>query len=346
MKDFLKKFNISLENYEKTGLEWEKLMVIKKDFEEYCLELEPPAKYLIERFHKAKNVHSVRYRIKDPEHLVAKIIRKKIDEPERDITIDNYRTEITDLIGIRILHLFKDDWIQINEFITKNWQLYEDTTAYHREGDSAEYIEYFEKNNCKVKIHPFGYRSVHYLIKTQPSKELYIAEIQVRTIFEEAWSEIDHKVRYPYDMDNKLLSQFLVIFNRLAGSSDEMGSFVKYLKNELTEKERIHLELMMQKNIIIDELKEKINKLEIEPKVISGFETTLEKIRALSNRESFNMNFEIPDMSNFKIPTLEDFAFNIEMPKIDLSSYPIKPIDTEKLKKGISKPENKKNRKK
>ena len=62
---------------------------------------------------------------------------------------------------------------------------------------------------------------------------MHIAEIQVRTIFEEGWSEIDHKIRYPYDADNPVLGQFLVVFNRLAGSADEMGSFVKLLKRKL-----------------------------------------------------------------------------------------------------------------
>ncbi len=336
MEKFLKKYNIPLEDFEKTGLVWDGLMTIKEDFNTYRLELEPPAKYLIERFHKANNVHSVRYRIKDSEHLIAKIIRKKISEPTREITIENYKTELTDLIGLRILHLFKDDWIQIHNFITNSWELHEKPIAYHREGDSSEYINHFKKNDCDVKVHPFGYRSVHYLLKTQPSKELYVAEIQVRTIFEEAWSEIDHSVRYPYDMDNKLLSQFLVILNRLAGSSDEMGSYVKYLKRELSEREAKHQKLVEEKNDIIDELRSKISKLEIEPKEVLSFETALDKMRTLSETDNFQFNFKLPEMPDFELPSLENIDFKFEVPSFEEPSFPSDTQSKKPLMKGKS----------
>jgi hypothetical protein len=59
-------------------------------------------------------------------------------------------------------------------------------------------------------------------------------ELQVRTIFEEGWSEIDHRIRYPRQSDNPYLANFLAIFNRLAGSADEMGTFIKALAGHVT----------------------------------------------------------------------------------------------------------------
>jgi putative GTP pyrophosphokinase len=38
---------------------------------------------------------------------------------------------------------------------------------------------------------------VHYVVRTQAKKQRYFVEIQLRTLFEEGWSEIDHAVRYP-----------------------------------------------------------------------------------------------------------------------------------------------------
>ena len=64
-------------------------------------------------------VHSTRVRLKDPDHLLEKIVRKRADK--RDITIRNYRTEITDLIGARALHLFKTDWPEIHWKIVDTW---------------------------------------------------------------------------------------------------------------------------------------------------------------------------------------------------------------------------------
>jgi hypothetical protein len=55
----------------------------------------------------------------------------------------------------------------------------------------------------------------------------------VRTIFEEGWSEIDHNIRYPNFSDNPLTNNLLMILNRLAGSADEMSSFVQELSSYL-----------------------------------------------------------------------------------------------------------------
>ena len=63
---------------------------------------------------------------------------------------------------------------------------------------------------------------------------------------EDGWSEIDHRIRYPYDVDNPILSQYLFIFNRLAGSADEMASFVRLLKSNFEEKDRAIKELREQ----------------------------------------------------------------------------------------------------
>nr|WP_279286182.1 hypothetical protein [Clostridium thermarum] len=77
----------------------------------------------------------------------------------------------------------------------------------------------------------------NYVIKSHPTNEIIFAEIQVRTIFEEAWRELDHDVRYPYDMDNELLRSYLIMFNRSAGTTDEMGSFINHLADNLREQE-------------------------------------------------------------------------------------------------------------
>lgn len=317
MNEFLNRINISEEKYLETGLVWEDLLAIKDDFIAFRPELIAPAKYLVERFHDTNKVHSVRFRVKNPDHLIAKIIRKKIDEPKREINLDNYKSEITDLIGLRILHLFKEDWNIIHNFILKNWDLHEEPTAYFRAGDSPENIEKFKKLKCQVKEHPFGYRSVHYLVGTMPSKTVYIAEVQVRTIFEEAWSEIDHKIRYPYDLDNKLLSQFLVVFNRLAGSADEMGSYVQYLKQELYIRERKHLEILDKKTQLIEKLKDKIEKLELEPKQYRALETDINKLLKLQDFDYFLPKIDLSDILPPKID-VPDLSHLIT-PKVDIA---------------------------
>ena len=154
-------------------------------------------------------------------------------ERKTPITLENYQDEITDLIGIRALHLFKDQWKPIHDFVTQNCDTHEQPTAYLRQGDSPKVVTLLQGSGCKVQYHDLGYRSVHYLLKSQPDKQVHIIELQVRTVFEEGWSEIDHRVRYPNHSKDQRLEEFLVLFNTLAGNADEMGSFIKHLGNSI-----------------------------------------------------------------------------------------------------------------
>ena len=112
------------------------------------------------------------------------------------------------------------------------WRLVEIPVIYLRTGDDSE-SDLYSNKGCRIKLHDAGYRSAHYVIKTRPIKDEIFSEIQVRTIFEEGWSEIDHRIRYPDISDNHLINHFLMIFNRLAGSADEMGAFIFELKEAL-----------------------------------------------------------------------------------------------------------------
>ncbi len=231
-KDFLKKYNISASTFTATGLSFKLLTEIQTDYISQFQKFDDAGASLVRSLLRYPLVHSVKYRIKDSEHLIAKIVRKYEKQPKLDINIENYQDHIRDIIGIRILHLFKADWNIIHENLLDNFKLVGKPEANVRRGDLTDFINYYKKNGCKIKYHTEGYRSVHYLVKTEPTKKPLICEIQVRTIFEEAWSEIDHAVRYPHFKDNKIMNQYLTLFNRLAGSADEMGGFVLSLKEE------------------------------------------------------------------------------------------------------------------
>ena len=285
-KDFCIKYNIDEPAYAATGLQWESLENIYNDYIVFKEELEPSAIFLFNSLMKAVNVHSVRYRIKNPEHLVEKIIRKKIEDIESNITKDNYKEEVTDLIGLRALHLYKDDWKTINDYIRRLWNLKQKPVANYRKGDSQELVDFFKQKDCDIKEHKYGYRSVHYLIETQPAKQKFYAEIQVRTIFEEAWAEIDHTIRYPYDLDNVIFFQFLLILNRLAGSADEMGSYIKFLKKELSGKEKQFKQQIEEKTQIISDLEDKINKLNLKGKELEEVKSDLERLKRQKSSSS------------------------------------------------------------
>jgi putative GTP pyrophosphokinase len=242
-EQFLEKNRISIEDFNSANIEWEELRDIGMAHESLFDARRESAEFFAKVIQGCNKVHSVRWRVKDPEHLMEKIVRKRIpntsnsNEKYLSITVDNYHEIVTDLVGIRALHLFKNDYIEIDDYLKKFWNHAdgEDPIYYYRAGDEQETVPaIFIK-----KPHPAGYRSIHYIFESLPLNKKLFTEVQVRTIFEEGWSEIDHVVRYPNFSDDPQIARFLQIFNRLAGSADEMGTFAKQLVKELQDKANI-----------------------------------------------------------------------------------------------------------
>ncbi len=231
---FFKKFSITDEAFKKTGLEWETLEEIYRDYTKLVPLLEKKTTEFTLKLIDSNAVHSVRRRVKKPIHLIEKIIRKGEKYSQRNISVKNYKKIVTDLIGVRVLHLFKDDWMEVHNEIISNWEIAETPQINIRRGDynMEDLKKSIEHLNCDIIIREHGYRSVHYLVESslEETGEIIYTEMQVRTVFEEAWSEIDHLMRYPYDVDNPIISEYLSIFNRIVGSADEMGMFMKSLK--------------------------------------------------------------------------------------------------------------------
>lgn len=142
-------------------------------------------------------VHSVKARTKDPEHLFEKLLRKraKLEGPRR-ITADNLFRKVNDLAGVRILHLYTR---QFGEIAAALKDLFEESHYRVVEGPFArtwddESREYFASLGVKLQKSPTMYTSVHYVIA--PNSQ-FTCEIQVRTLMEEVWGEIDHAINYP-----------------------------------------------------------------------------------------------------------------------------------------------------
>lgn len=171
-----------------------------------------------------KSLHSVRYRVKDSNHLISKIIRKKLANPDRNFSLSNYDQELTDLVGIRILYISKDDLELIDTWIRNSFDLClnELPKMFYRVGD----IKTLESASFERIPHTHGYRSAHYIIKQNYNNHVYHAELQVRSIFEEGWSEIDHKILYPNNLENSYLKQFSRVLNSLSGNADELATLM------------------------------------------------------------------------------------------------------------------------
>lgn len=233
---FFKKYSVQ-EYFQKSGLDWKNLEDIYDDYVQYrnteldglCVELE---NFLMENFnvHSSSNgdipLHSIRGRVKSPEHLVEKIIRKRGKEHSykyKDIDVSNYKSIVRDLIGIRILVLAKEEWEGIFDEIVSLFPQNDSSDIRMVESPKA-YTRYGDRDIFKGKIvsehSNKGYRSQHYVVCF---KGVY-CEIQVRTLSEEVFGEFDHKVKYPYRDNNKFLIRYSNTLYQLLDSVDELIS--------------------------------------------------------------------------------------------------------------------------
>lgn len=166
-------------------------------------------------------VHSVRYREKDFDSLIKKIDRKR--KEGRDITPQNVLSQIHDFMGVRVLHLRPQDFALIHNTILRyahdgHWYLAEPPKAYTWD---PEYNASFTGIGLKTELKESFYTSVHYVVK--PNKDtVTCCEIQVRSLFEEIWAEIDHQLNYPTRSTSKTCQEQLKVLAKLVGAGSRL----------------------------------------------------------------------------------------------------------------------------
>lgn len=177
-------------------------------------------------------IHSTRSRLKDEDHLAQKILRKRAEG--RDINPENLLSCITDLAGLRVLHLHQNQFSEIHEFIksktkTKGWKLLEKPIAYTWDPDS---VIYFKEFGLRTAVKPSYYTSVHYLIAPANNEAGTCCEVQVRTLFEEAWGEIDHSINYPQPTQILANIEQLRVLSRLVSTGSRLADSIFKIHNE------------------------------------------------------------------------------------------------------------------
>jgi ppGpp synthetase/RelA/SpoT-type nucleotidyltranferase len=149
-------------------------------------------------------VHSLRSRIKSADHLKDKLQRKlkELRAEGRsldDITPQNLFLKVNDLVGLRILHLHTRQFEPINAGLQNLFGKFRYKCL---EGPAArtwddETRDYFDTLGVQTVKSPSLYTSVHYIVDAGLDTPC-TAEIQVRTLAEELWGEVDHSINYPH----------------------------------------------------------------------------------------------------------------------------------------------------
>lgn len=196
-----------------------------------CFKLEPALNQV-----KNPTIHSIKSRSKDPDHLREKLHRKVLDADYIPITPENFFSRVTDLIGVRVLHLYQDQFPQIHNFIDKkiqsqDWFLAEKPIAYSWDPEARDF---FESLGLDVKLKESYYTSIHYLIKPKELSDV-CCEIQVRTLFEEIWGEIDHTINYPNPTQSNTCKEQLRVLSKLVSTGTRLADSI-FRANEESQK--------------------------------------------------------------------------------------------------------------
>lgn len=163
---------------------------------------------------------TIKYRVKKFDAYYTKLrrlrSRRKLSE-----------TGITDLFGLRIICPFLEDIETIEGLLSDNFRIAE-----------------MERKGGQHSFREFGYDSVHLLIKLPhaggilPPGVSATCEIQLRTILQDAWAEVEHELVYKSDitLPNESIRRKLAALNATLALSDlifqEIRDFQKALRQQ------------------------------------------------------------------------------------------------------------------
>ncbi len=178
---------------------------------------------------KVGEVTKIEGRIKDKKECIKKFHRKyqnKLEAEEQAYRIQDY---ISDLIGIRIICLYEDQIAQVAKVLQQHFRTIDVT-------DKISAVESTEDL--------FGYKGLHMdlalsnELAAQKKYHQFIElpfELQIRTLIQDAWSVLDHKIKYKKSIPNDLRRRINVL-SALFELADREFKEIRNATAELMEK--------------------------------------------------------------------------------------------------------------
>ena len=168
-------------------------------YSEYFAEIMSNVVYILQHNIKLSTQPTYKYRVKSFESYYKKVLRLKPDKVEAEDSL----IYLTDMMGVRMICAFLED---INFGLEQIKKMFE--------------IREVEIKGAEKKFSEFGYESIHVLIKIpngcmpplkgkfeklKPISDELVCEIQIRTILQDAWAEVEHELIYktefnPFDI--------------------------------------------------------------------------------------------------------------------------------------------------
>lgn len=243
--------NITIPNREPLEQQYE---AQSPKYEKILNELQQKIKIILNKI----SIHpTIKVRVKSFESYYNKILSRVHSQTQDQIY------NITDILGMRIILPFLEDLKKIEALIREKLQVVE-----------------IERKGSHHSFKEFGYESTHFLIKV-PSEILLqfqvkpdlVYEVQLRTILQEAWAEVEHELVYkgeftPFD---EHLKRKLAALNANLTLSDiifqEIRDYQQQLRTQLKKRRESFFE-KIQADTIMTELMEG----ELSGKRIQGME--------------------------------------------------------------------------
>ncbi len=186
---------------------------------------------------KLNSMPTFKSRVKSFDSYYRKVLRLKSDEAGKKDFV-----ELTDMMGIRVICAFLEDLSDVENQVKEHFDVKE--------------VEY---KGAQQSFREFGYESVHVLISvpedckpkdnTLPLPDSLVCEIQIRTILQDAWAEVEHELIYkseftPFDMPlrrklasmNASLSLADIIFQEIRDYQKKFQSEVEARRASFYEK--------------------------------------------------------------------------------------------------------------
>lgn len=155
--DFLRKKNWTIQNIR---------------FRLEMIDLELSTKY------KRMVMQKIEHRIKTPESIAKKLLKKG-----HEVSFENAVTKLNDIVGIRVVCLYRDDVYKISELLKQQ----------------KDFLLIKEKDYIKTPKKS-GYQSIHLIMDVplvyKDITELQRVEIQIRTVAMDFWAAMDNQICY------------------------------------------------------------------------------------------------------------------------------------------------------
>lgn len=279
----------------------EEYRVVVQSYKEYTTKIHELVNSLIQESNI--QIHSISSRPKDIDSLYDKVKRKEYTK----------LSNITDLSGIRIICYFSDQVDEVAKIIENNFIISNESSIDKRKTLDPD---------------KFGYLSLHFVAKLSDDRSKLLeyqrfkdlnCEIQIRSILQHAWAEIEHDLGYkssieiPRDVKRR--------FYRLAGLLELADDEFKRIKDDI---ELYSAEIDIK-------IFEKPEDILIDKVSLEHFISNSPVVKGLGNIIASNVNAKITDtvqisfyvkqMEYFNIRTIDDLEKHIEKYKGQIITF-------------------------